>query len=137
MATEIMNGEVPVQNGDIDSTELEAEMNEDVDAINGLEDPAKPIRLIRKAKRLHRANSGGDATPVNGQTVEKIPALKNSRKSRDGRGRGEPKKGMSVWVIFVVRVLVKYSFISAILLAHIANYIDTKRNMVTIDGWTV
>lgn len=102
MATEIMNGEVPVQNGDIDSTELEVdemeevEMTGDVDPINGLEDPAKPIRLIRKAKRVHRTNSGGDATSSNGNAgnaVEKIPLLKNSRKSRDGRGRGEPKKG--------------------------------------------
>lgn len=91
MATEVMNGEILVQNGDVDSSELE--MTAEVDALNGLEDPGKPIRLIRKAKRLHRTNSGGDATSSNGNVVEKLPLLKNSRKSRDGRGRGEPKKG--------------------------------------------
>lgn len=93
MATEVLNGEVPVQNGDVDSTELDAEMPTEHEQINGLDEAGKPIRLIRKAKRLNRTNSGGDATSSNGNAVEKIPALKNSRKSRDGRGRGEPKKG--------------------------------------------
>jgi len=91
MATEVVNGEVAIQNGDIDENEME--MTGDVDPMSALEEPGKPIRLIRKAKRIVRTNSGGDATTSNGNAADKLPALKNSRKSRDGRGRGEPKKG--------------------------------------------
>lgn len=91
MATELENGEVVLQNGDIDDSE-EMAITGDVDPMSALEDPAKPIRLIRKAKRVHRTNSGGDAAP-NGAPVERVSISKNSRKSRDGRGRGEPKKG--------------------------------------------
>ncbi|KAL4231755.1 Programmed cell death protein 4 [Mactra antiquata] len=90
MAAELRN-EAVVQNGDVEFSE-EMEMTGDVDPINGLEDPAKPIRLIRKAKRIGRTNSGGDASS-NGAPTQGVQVAKNSRKSRDGRGRGEPKKG--------------------------------------------
>ena len=54
-------------------------------------------RPIRKAKRLlTRQTSGGDnASNNNTQQATKklLPFSKNSRKSRDGRGRGLPKKG--------------------------------------------
>lgn len=90
MAAELETVEIPLQNGDEESEEME-EVSGDVEAINGLEDPTKPIRLIRKAKRIGRTNSGGDA-PANG-AAPGIPAGKNSRKPRDGRGRGDPKKG--------------------------------------------
>lgn len=85
------NGEIALQNGDVDEQE-EMAISGDVDPMSSLEDPAKPIRLIRKAKRTQRTNSGGDATQNNAQT-ERLPVAKNSRKSRDGRGRGDPKKG--------------------------------------------
>ncbi|WAR22172.1 PDCD4-like protein [Mya arenaria] len=85
----VVNGQVEIQNGEID----DMEMTGDVDPISSLDEPGKPIRLIRKAKRINRTNSGGDATTSNGNGTDKaLPALKNSRKSRDARGRGEPKK---------------------------------------------
>ncbi|XP_052772397.1 programmed cell death protein 4-like [Mya arenaria] len=88
----VVNGQVEIQNGEID----DMEMTGDVDPISSLDEPGKPIRLIRKAKRINRTNSGGDATTSNGNGTDKaLPALKNSRKSRDARGRGEPKKGGS------------------------------------------
>jgi hypothetical protein len=91
MALAMENGEIALQNGDVDEQE-EMAISGDVDPMSSLEDPAKPIRLIRKAKRTQRTNSGGDATQNNAQT-ERLPVAKNSRKSRDGRGRGDPKKG--------------------------------------------
>lgn len=54
-------------------------------------------RPIRKAKRLlTRQTSGGDSSSNNNaQTNKKLLLFsKNSRKSRDGRGRGLPKKGL-------------------------------------------
>lgn len=67
----------------------EAELSLETDNIEG--------RPIRKAKRLlSRQTSGGESsTNNNAQTAAKkvIPFSKNSRKSRDGRGRGLPKKG--------------------------------------------
>ncbi|KAK7109895.1 programmed cell death protein 4-like [Littorina saxatilis] len=53
-------------------------------------------RPVRKARRqLSRQTSGGDGTSnSNAQTTKKVVLFnKNSRKSRDGRGRGMPKKG--------------------------------------------
>ena len=77
-----------MQNGEVD---LEANGNEDLSEMKELQDPSKPVRIISKAKRFHRSNSGGDA-PSNGSSAAPLLA-KNSRKSRDGRGRGVPKKG--------------------------------------------
>lgn len=54
-------------------------------------------RPVRKARRqLSRQTSGGDGTSnSNAQTTKKVVLFnKNSRKSRDGRGRGMPKKGL-------------------------------------------
>lgn len=54
-------------------------------------------RPMRKAKRLlTRQTSGGDNTSNNNAQANKKLLLfsKNSRKSRDGRGRGLPKKGL-------------------------------------------
>lgn len=82
------NGQVEMENG---AVEPEAVLdNNELAIMAELEDPAKPIRIIRTAKRIHRSNSGGDV-PIPGP----VPAAvaKNSRKSRDGRGKGDPKKG--------------------------------------------
>ena len=88
MASEV---ESTVQNGEVDMEEANAS---DLSEIKELEDPGKPIRLVNKAKRFHRSNSGGDAS-ANGHAG--VAALaKNSRKSRDGRGRGDPKKGQHI-----------------------------------------
>lgn len=74
-------------------------LNEDAEI--GLETDNIEDRPIRKAKRhLVRQTSGSggtgeSSTNNNAQTAAKkvIPFSKNSRKSRDGRGRGLPKKG--------------------------------------------
>ena len=90
MESEIQAGETAVlQNGDV--------MNDNDLAMNELQDPSKPIRIVKRAKRSSRSNSEGDSS-TNGNTYgshenAKINFSKNSRKSRDGRGKGEPKKG--------------------------------------------
>lgn len=85
MASEV---ESAVQNGEIDMEENDASELSD---LKELQEPGKPIRLVNKAKKFHRSNSGGDASS-NSHTGVGVLA-KNTRKSRDGRGRGEPKKG--------------------------------------------
>lgn len=95
MATELQNhenGKTALQNGDVDGPE-DMLITGDVDPICALEDQSKPIRLIRKAKRINRSNSGGDASSAETPASTGLPLTKNSRKSRDGRGRGDPKKG--------------------------------------------
>ena len=94
MASEVAEVESVIQNGEVD---MEAHGN-DLGEIKELQDPSKPIRLVHKAKRFHRSNSGGDAPAKNGGGVSGIAVQKNSRKSRDGRGRGEPKKGLCSFV---------------------------------------
>lgn len=89
MAAGLENVDVALQNGELEETEEMDEVSGDEEPINGLEDQAKPIRIVKKAKRT---NSGGDASS-NDAAVERLPGGKNSRKPRDGRGRGEPKKG--------------------------------------------
>lgn len=72
-----------------DDTLNEGEYNPETDNIGD--------RPMRKAKRLlTRQTSGGDSTGNNNaQTNKKLLLFsKNSRKSRDGRGRGLPKKGL-------------------------------------------
>ena len=73
-------------------------MNGD-DSLIDAEDPETDIiadRPVRKAKRLlSRQSSSGDSTANNNAQLNKkvLVCSKNSRKSRDGRGRGLPKKG--------------------------------------------
>lgn len=86
MASEV---ESAVQNGEVDMEDAN-----DLGEIKELQDdPGKPIRLINKAKRFHRSNSGGDASSNGNAAVAGLALAKNSRKSRDARGRGDPKKG--------------------------------------------
>ena len=66
--------------------------SEDVTETDNAED-----RPVRKAKRqLARQMSGGDSSSNNNAQANKklLVFSKNSRKSRDGRGRGLPKKGL-------------------------------------------
>lgn len=85
-----------LQNGEVGiNDEINGNIDED-DMVPSIDSPTKEIRIIRKAKRIHRQNSGEgkteNGTPVpNNKSV--ILNLKNSRKSRDGRGRGLVKKG--------------------------------------------
>ena len=82
------------QNGDVDISE-EMNGNEEEGMVEGNGSSSKPVRVIHKAKRFHRSLSGSDTPLSNGLNGNNmpLPLSKNSRKSRDGRGRGMPKKG--------------------------------------------
>lgn len=116
MATELQNhenGKIVLQNGDVRHVDGpdDMSMTGDVDPICALEDPSKPIRLIRKAKRFNRTNSGGDASSAD-TLASSLPLTKNSRKSRDGRGRGDPKKGK----LIAPSTMTVYEFVSCSLM---------------------
>ena len=90
----VQDGETNMVNGAEDSAEAAdsiAELSGDLSS-----------RPIRKAKRNlgktgnHELGSEGAAA----QAKKALPLSKNSRKSRDGRGRGLPKKGKHV-VVFL------------------------------------
>lgn len=96
MAAEVQSSEAVIQNGDVDMPEESSGVlgRNDLEAMKGLDDQGKPIRLIHRAKRFHRSLSGEAKTNGNNNSVPLNLALaKNSRKSRDGRGKGDPKKG--------------------------------------------
>ena len=98
MSSEMEVGPADVQdgaemlNGDIDADE----------AADGLGELSNDIatRPIHKAKRtLGRRSPGKELGPVanRGDANKTVPIQsKNSKKSRDGRGRGLPKKGLHV-----------------------------------------
>ncbi|GAB1604305.1 programmed cell death protein 4-like [Argonauta hians] len=86
-------------NGNMDDT-CKA-VNDEVEAEENLKlDNVKPLRIIRKAKRPSKAVEGGHLQ--NGGTNvgtlintggNRLAFSKNSRRSRNGKGRGLPKKG--------------------------------------------
>lgn len=87
-----------LQNGEMDSVEeTNGSMGPD-EEMNENDMGSKEVRVVKKAKRFNRQNSGGSGKNVvmdNGSTVkaqEPLVNLKNSRKSRT-RTRGLPKKG--------------------------------------------
>lgn len=107
----LQNGEVVVENDDMNGNIGEEDM------VSSIDSPTKEIRIIRKAKRLHRQNSGegkienGPKIPFNNKTA--VPTLKNSRKSRDGKGRGLAKKGSILLILStaVVHSILLYCFL--------------------------
>lgn len=88
-----------LQNGDVEVSE-EVNGNEFNEDLNASDSHSPGVRIIRKAKRFHRQNSGSNSEVLNGETTnannakQALAVSKNSRKSRDGRGRGLPKKGL-------------------------------------------
>ncbi|CAH2217079.1 jg2441 [Pararge aegeria aegeria] len=56
---------------------------------------SQPEKLRRRSKKYVRSNSKETATPVTGvaASLPKYRNWKNSRRSRNGHGRGLPKKG--------------------------------------------
>ncbi|XP_071090513.1 programmed cell death protein 4-like [Haliotis cracherodii] len=91
---------VPMHNGNIQHGESGADVIENGnELLNGSEPSEVPARIIRKAKRLIRRSPGKETgakeivTVISGNANKRLPLSKNSRKSRNGRGRGEPKKG--------------------------------------------
>lgn len=100
MSTEIaaVPSVVKFQNGD---SVLASEINEGEDTLNGIDSKNNSVRIIRKAKRFRRQSSGsdsqssnGDIGLTNGDSINHLAVGKNSRQSRDARGRGLPKKGL-------------------------------------------
>uniref|UniRef100_A0A0B6YPD9 Programmed cell death protein 4 n=1 Tax=Arion vulgaris TaxID=1028688 RepID=A0A0B6YPD9_9EUPU len=86
-----------VQDG-VSSEDLINGMDDGIESIDGLGELSNDIssRPIRKAKRqLGRHSPGKEVGPDGAAVLAKkaLPIAKNSRKSRDGRGRGLPKKG--------------------------------------------
>ncbi|XP_074640696.1 programmed cell death protein 4-like [Tubulanus polymorphus] len=85
--------------------EIPAAMEEEEEIDGGTDLSNKPLRIMRKAKRpsrMTRSLSTGDDPAINGEVADVLgnlhgikpqPFSKNSRKSRNGRGRGLPKKG--------------------------------------------
>jgi hypothetical protein len=69
--------------------EINGNIDED-DMVPSIDSPTKEIRIIRKAKRIHRQNSGEgkaeNGTPVPNNNKSLILNLKNSRKSREMEG---------------------------------------------------
>ncbi|PVD30284.1 hypothetical protein C0Q70_09548 [Pomacea canaliculata] len=90
MSADMENVSEPVQLQDGESTDVA--MNGEVEVIP--ESETAEDRPVRKAKRqLSRQRSGSDSSNNNAAVKKALPNSKNSRKSRDGRGRGLPKKG--------------------------------------------
>lgn len=85
------------QNGDVDPVRMNGVIEGGVELEEEVDNTEQAIRNARKVKRIHRSSSGSESSNSN-HAVEKNLAVppavrKNSRKSRDGRGRGLPKKG--------------------------------------------
>jgi hypothetical protein len=92
-ANEIINGK----------TVEEIQDGSDIDDSNALfaKDSAENVvdkdgRVIRKAKRLLKGSSNGEKIVVaeGGAAPPRVILTKNSRRSRNGYGRGLPKKGI-------------------------------------------
>lgn len=84
----------PMHNGNIQHGEPRDVIENGNELLNGIEPSENPPRVIRKARRLLRRSPGKDAvTVIISNANKRQPLSKNSRKSRNGRGRGDPKKG--------------------------------------------
>lgn len=104
MSAEMEFGSEAVQDGV--SGDLVNGMDDSIESVDGLGELSKDIasRPIRKAKRqLGRHSPGKEVGPDGAavQTKKTLPLAKNSRKSRNGRGRGLPKKGKDVILLSV------------------------------------
>jgi len=106
------------QNGDAEIIEELVNGNELQEQINGDDNQQNAVRVIRKAKRFHRQNSGSDFQVSNGdskgvaQAKQALAIRKNSRKSRDGRGRGLPKKGLQLLIRKCVIIIYNLIYIA-------------------------
>jgi hypothetical protein len=85
------------QNGDMDPVQMNGVIEEDVELGEEADSTEQAIKNARRVKRIHRSSSGSESSNSNHAVEKNLAALtavrKNSRKSRDGRGRGLPKKG--------------------------------------------
>lgn len=92
-----------MQDGAADIDIANGEVDEGADGLGELAGDMAS-RPMRKAKRqLGRSSPGKEVGIVpdgvsNLPSKKVLPLSKNSRKSRDGRGRGLPKKGKTTWL---------------------------------------
>lgn len=96
MAAEMEVGQDSLQDGVDMVNGIEEDPSEGIDGLGELSSKDLSSRPIRKARRqLGRLSPGKEVGPEGAaaQVKKALPLAKNSRKSRDGRGRGLPKKG--------------------------------------------
>lgn len=85
------------QNGEVEAMQMNGVIVEDIELDEEVDNSQQVVATARKVKRIHRSSSGSESSNSN-HAVEKnlsgpLQVRKNSRKSRDGKGRGLPKKG--------------------------------------------
>lgn len=85
------------QNGDMAPVQKNGPIEEDVEFDEEVDNSEQAMKNVRKVKRVHRSSSGSESSNSNHATEKNMSGpqaiRKNSRKSRDGKGRGLPKKG--------------------------------------------
>ncbi|XP_062577251.1 programmed cell death protein 4-like [Saccostrea cucullata] len=85
------------QNGDMVPVQKNGPIEEDVEFEEEVDNSEQAMKNARKVKRVHRSSSGSESSNSNHATEKNMSGpqaiRKNSRKSRDGKGRGLPKKG--------------------------------------------
>ncbi|XP_061177864.1 programmed cell death protein 4-like [Saccostrea echinata] len=85
------------QNGDMAPVQKNGPIEEDVEFDEEVDNSEQAMKNARKVKRVHRSSSGSESSNSNHATEKNMSGplaiRKNSRKSRDGKGRGLPKKG--------------------------------------------
>lgn len=91
------------QNGEVEAMQMNGVIEEDIELDEAVDSSQQVVAGVRKVKRVHRSSSGSESSNSN-HAIDKnlsgpTAVRKNSRKSRDGRGRGLPKKGSSICVI--------------------------------------
>lgn len=85
------------QNGEVEAMQMNGVIEEDIELDEEVDNSQQAVTTARKVKRIHRSSSGSESSNSN-HALEKnlsgpLQVRKNSRKSRDGKGRGLPKKG--------------------------------------------
>ncbi|XP_022341530.1 programmed cell death protein 4-like [Crassostrea virginica] len=85
------------QNGEVEAMQMNGVIEEDIELDEAVDSSQQVVAGVRKVKRVHRSSSGSESSNSN-HAIDKnlsgpTAVRKNSRKSRDGRGRGLPKKG--------------------------------------------
>lgn len=116
------------QNGEVEAMQMNGVIVEDIELDEEVDNSQQVVATARKVKRIHRSSSGSESSNSN-HAVEKnlsgpLQVRKNSRKSRDGKGRGLPKKGGPFY--FVGSTIVKYkqiiSFQASVLYSMIKHF---------------
>lgn len=116
------------QNGEVEAMQMNGVIEEDIELDEEVDSSQQVVATARKVKRIHRSSSGSESSNSN-HAVEKnlsgpLQVRKNSRKSRDGKGRGLPKKGGPFY--FVSSTIVKYkqiiSFQASVLYSMIKHF---------------